>query len=227
MLFRAAEWMRARRTELAALEVFEAGQALARRRRRRLRGHRLLRVLRAGGDPPRRGRHGPVAAGRAQPSSVPGTGDRRRHLAVELPAGHTDGHGGRRSGHRQCRAVQAGGADAGGGRPAGRRPERRRPARRRARLPARRGRGGGRLPGRAPRRVVRRLHRLQAGRAWASSRPRPRSGRASATSSGSSPSWAARTPWWSTPTPTSTRRCPSPSARRSATPARSARPCPA
>ena len=56
VLFRAADWMRERRDELAALEVLRGGQAVGPGRRRRLRGDRLLRVLRPRGAAPRRGR---------------------------------------------------------------------------------------------------------------------------------------------------------------------------
>ena len=71
----AAEWMRERRHELAALEVFEAGKPWAGGRRRRVRGHRLLRVLRPGDAAARPGRAGrAVAAGRDQRAALPGQG---------------------------------------------------------------------------------------------------------------------------------------------------------
>ena len=110
---------------------------------------------------------GAVAAGRAQPPPLPGPGHRRGHRPVELPAGHPHRDGRRRPGHRQRRAVQAGRADAGG----------------RRRSWSRRSRPAGCPPGvlaflpgvgeevgaylvEHPDVVVRRLHRLQGGRAW-------------------------------------------------------------
>ena len=56
ILVAAAAWLRERRLEVAALEVREARQAVARGRRRRLRGDRLPRVLRARRDRPGPGR---------------------------------------------------------------------------------------------------------------------------------------------------------------------------
>src|SRR5207237_460440 len=82
-------------------------QALARGRRRRVRGDRLPRVLRA-----RRGRaraRAPAAAGagraqRAAPRPAWGDG---RDLAVELPTRHSRGHDGGRAGDGQPGRAQA------------------------------------------------------------------------------------------------------------------------
>ena len=113
-------WLRERRLEITALEVREAGQAVARGRRRRVRGDRLPRVLRArrrraGGAPGRlRSPARPApAARRAQRAALEPARRRRRHLAVELPGGDPAGDGQRRPGDGQRRDPQAGRADAG------------------------------------------------------------------------------------------------------------------
>ena len=81
-------------------------------RRRRLRGHRLLRVLRAGDAPAGRGRGRAVAAGRSQPLQYQPRGVGGRDRALELPARHPDRDGHRRAGDRQHRVLQARRADA-------------------------------------------------------------------------------------------------------------------
>ena len=137
---------------------------MGRGRRRRVRGHRLLRVLRPGGPTARPRRHRPVAAGRAQPPHLPGAGRGRGDRAVELPAGHPDRDGDRRARRGQRGLPQAGRADTGHRPVPGRGAGGRRPAAGRAVVPPRRGRGGRRPPGRAPRRLGHRLHRLPSGR---------------------------------------------------------------
>ena len=60
-------------------------EAVARGRRRRVRGDRLPGVLRARGDRPRAGRSAAAAAGRAQRAALGSARHRRGDLAVELP----------------------------------------------------------------------------------------------------------------------------------------------
>src|SRR5918995_1024204 len=146
--------------------VLRGWQALGPGRRRRVRGHRLLRVLRPRDPAPRRRRRRPgaVASGRNQPARLPGQRRDRGDRAVELSAGDPDRHDGGRAGRRQPRHPQARRADApgrvaphrgavGGRRAAGRRP-----------VPAGARRGGRRPAGRAPRCRRHRVHRLAGGR---------------------------------------------------------------
>src|SRR5438552_2529846 len=140
------------------------GEAPRRGRRRRLRGDRLLRVLRAAGAAAQRGRPRPPAGGRDEPLPLPSARRGRRHRALELPARHPGGDGHRVLRHRQLRRLQARRADARDRLPARRGAARGgRPARR-ARLPARDGRRG-RAPGPPSRRRLRRVHGLEGGRA--------------------------------------------------------------
>ena len=108
------------------------GQDAARGQRRRGRGGRLPRVLRARDAAPGHAQaHGPRAR-RAQRLLLPAAGRRPRDRPVELPARHPHGHDERGPGRRQPGDRQARRADAGdrraAGPPAWRRPERR-PAR--------------------------------------------------------------------------------------------------
>ena len=207
-----------RRAELAALEVLRGRQAVGRGRRRRVRGDRLLRVLRPRGAPPRRGGARRRTGRPARPTvSLPAARASASVIApwnfpLAIPTGMID----RRARHRQRRDVQAGRAD----------------ARHRLRLVevlARGRRAAGRARASCPapartsapassstRRGVHRRSPAPRRSAWRSTRRRRRSDPGSARSSGSSPRWAARTRSSSTPTPTSTRR-----SRRSCT-ARSA-----
>ena len=130
ILFRAAAIMRAPAGRAGRARGLRGREAGGRGRRRRLRGDRLLRVLRAGGAPalgPAR-RVGQVA-GRDQHVLATSRGHRRGDLAVELPARDPHRHGHGRVGHRQWRAVQAGGADARRRAPSGRDPRTRRASR--------------------------------------------------------------------------------------------------
>ena len=167
-------------------------QALARGRRRRLRGDRLPRVLRgrragAGARPrpdpgPRRAQRDALRAARRD------GGDR----ALELPAGDPVRHDRRGPGRRQRGDPQARRAVAGERRGARRGAARRRRAARRA-VAAARLRRGRRGAGARPAGAHDRLHRL--GRR----RPRDPAGRAAETPEGQGPSsawsprWAART----------------------------------
>ena len=98
---------RQRRPLLAALAVRECAQAVGRGRRRRLRGDRLPRVLRAAGDRARRAERPRPAPRRAQhaPLRRPRRGRRRR--PVELPARDPRRDGRRRPRDRQRRRAQA------------------------------------------------------------------------------------------------------------------------
>src|SRR5438552_2399950 len=153
-------------------------------RRRRVRGDRLLRVLRPRGAPPRCRRAGPLAARRDERLPLPAPGRGRRHRAVELPDRHPGRHddGGARRG--ELRRLEACRADARHRLPPGRDPAGSRAPARRARLPARRGRGGRARARRPPGDRLRRLHGLEGGgaladraRGRAPPRPAPREAR--------------------------------------------------
>ena len=105
-LSRAADILRARRLELAALPP-RGRQAVGRGRRRRLRGDRLPRVLRAGRARARGRQAAAPAAGRAQRAALCRPRRHRRDRAVELPARDRRGHGERRARDRQRGRAQA------------------------------------------------------------------------------------------------------------------------
>ena len=228
VLFRAAEWMRRRRDDLAALAVLRGRQAMGPGRRRRVRGHRLLRVLRPRGAPARR-RAPPTSCSRhlARPtaSRYQGKGVTAVispwNFPLAIPTRHDGGCArGRQPGH-----PQAGRADPGRGVAARRGAARGGRAAPGCSSSCRARRGRRRPPGRAPRRRGHRLHRLAGGRPRDQSRGRgaPQPGQRHA-EAGRRASWAARTRSSSTPTPTPTRRCPRLPTRPSATRVRSARP---
>ena len=107
ILVQAAAAMRAPPRSAGRRDDSRGGQDLARGRCRRLRGHRLLRVLR-----PRGRRAVPAAApgplrGRTEPpvASTPRRG--RDHQSLELPLGHLCRHDHRRAGHGQHGRRQA------------------------------------------------------------------------------------------------------------------------
>ena len=83
---RAAGELRSRRHLLAALAVRECGEAVARGRRRRVRGDRLPRVLRAAGDRARGQQRARAAPRRAQHAALRGPRRRGRRRPLELPA---------------------------------------------------------------------------------------------------------------------------------------------
>ena len=163
VLIRAAAIMRRAPVRAGGLGGLRVRQALARGRRRRRRGDRLLRVLRPRDDPAGRARRS-RRAGRDQRRRAHRAGRGRRDPPLELPAGDPDRHDRRRAGRGQHRGPQAERAIARDGRPAGRDPPRSRPnprtSTRRVRQPParlrRRGRGAGRRSARRPDR----LHRL-------------------------------------------------------------------
>ena len=101
-----------RRLEIGGARGPRGGQALARGRRRRLRGDRLPRVLRARRARPRAGRAAAAGAGRAQRAALRAARRRRGDLAVELPGRDPARDGRRRPRHRQRGDPQAGRADA-------------------------------------------------------------------------------------------------------------------
>ena len=167
-------------------------QAVARGRRRRVRGDRLPRVLRARRD---RARGGPGAApgpGRAQRAALRPARRRGRHLAVELPDRDPV-----RDDRRGARDRQHGRAQAGRAVARVRAAHRSGAARRRRAADgdlAAPGRGRRRRRAGPPSATCRRSRsRARSRSASRSSAPRPRWCPASATSSGSSPSSAART----------------------------------
>ncbi len=147
----------ARTRRLGGLRV---RQALARGRRRRRRGDRLLRVLRPGDDPPR---PGPASrrAGRDQRPSIHPPRNRRGDSPLELPPGDPLRHDRRRARGRQHRhpqtrrAVARHGLAPVPGAPGGRST----PGR--AELPARHRRGSRRGAGRRSPDRSHRVHRLE------------------------------------------------------------------
>ena len=86
---RAAAILRRRKFEFDAWLVFEAGKTLAGSRGRRLRGHRLLRLLRAA-DAEAALRPEPLVQlpGERDDTALPSARRRRHHSALEFPAGH-------------------------------------------------------------------------------------------------------------------------------------------
>ena len=96
----------------ARSQVFEAGKPWKRGRRRRLRGHRLLRVLRPRGAAPRRAAASCSHRRARRTRCATGQGRRCRHRAVELPARDPHRHDHRRARRRQPRHPQARRADA-------------------------------------------------------------------------------------------------------------------
>ena len=158
-------------------------EALAGGGRRRLRGDRLPRVLRARRDRGRGGRGAAADARRAQHAELPAARRRRGDLAVELPRRDPVRDGGRRPGHRQRRRAQAGRAGARLRVRPGARAARGRRAAGRALAPPRRGRGRRRARAR-PARAHDRVHGLVPGRARRSCAPRPRRPPPRSTSSG-------------------------------------------
>ncbi len=138
-------------------------EALARGRRRRLRGDRFPAVLRGAGDRSRRRRGGHEHPRRGEPDGLCTARGRRRDRAVELPGRDPlrDDRG--RARRRQRGRDEAGRAVAGLRSAARRRPARRRRARRGAGDHPRR--GGDRSDARrAPARRRDRLHRIASGR---------------------------------------------------------------
>ena len=105
----AAARLRERRLELAALQVRECAKPWPRGRRRRLRGDRLPRVLRArGASSSSAGRDAAPGPGRAQHDALRAARRRRRDRALELPAGDPLRDDRRRAGRRQRGRPEAG-----------------------------------------------------------------------------------------------------------------------
>ena len=102
MLFRAAAWMRARRVRARGAPGVRGGQAVGRSRRRRVRGDRLLRVLRREAMRLDAGGAVRVAARRGEHAALPGAGIgvviAPWNFPLAIPHGH--GHRGPRDGQR-------------------------------------------------------------------------------------------------------------------------------
>ena len=188
----AAAWLRERRLELAALEVRECAKPWPEADADVCEAIDFLEYYaRAALELGRR--PGAAAGARgAQRASLRPARDRRRHLPLELPAGHPvrddlGGAGGRQRGGAQARRAVAGAGRAPRPGAAGRRG-----ARGGALAAARRGRRrrGAGPPSRGPRD---RLHRLAAGRPRDRARRRRARRRPAPLQVASSPSWAART----------------------------------
>ncbi len=166
ILFRAAAILRARRVELAALEVFEAGKPVVEADADvceaidfcEYYGREVLRLVEWI-------EYRPACRVRPTPTPIEPSGVGVVIAPWNFPLAILTGMIDRRAGRRQRRVVQAGGADARQSRCVWSRSSMRRASRQACCLPPRRRRGGRRLAGRAPRRRVHRLHRVEGGRA--------------------------------------------------------------